>query len=140
MSLSFVQTSPGIIVAATVGYIGYGTFVQKGQMSWKLPAIVSTMFWGFSLYAIKEEGPFAFWQNHNQNFWGNQVFFDICFSVAIFWFAVLPRAQVVGMRIVPWFFYVCSTGSLGGLHMYARLLYLEETKAIQYPPLIQEKK
>ena len=126
MSLSFVQTSPGFILAGAVGCIGYSTFVQNKGPSWKLPAFVSAAFWGFTLYTISQEGLFGFWNNHIQNYWGNQVFFDLCFSVALFWLALLPRAQALAMPLAPWCFYVSTTASLGGLHMYARILYLEE--------------
>jgi hypothetical protein len=32
------------------------------------------------------------------------------------------------MAVLTWFLYVCVTASIGGLHMYARILYLEEQK------------
>lgn len=116
------------MLAATVGYLGYGTFVQNGQIPWKLPATTSILFWGFSLHCLAEEGLATVWRNHNQNFWGNQVLFDLCFSIAIFWFTLLPRARAVGMTALPWLVYICTTGSIGGLHWYARILYLEERK------------
>ena len=44
---------------------------------------------------------------------------------------MLPRAKAVGMNIAPWFLYVCATASVGGLHMYSRILYLEEQQKYQ---------
>lgn len=126
MSLSFVQASPGIMLAGVVGYLGYGTFVQQGDVSWKVPAVATIWFWGFSIYTIADEGLLAVIQNHNQNYWGNQVWFDLLYSVSLFWFALLPRAKLVRMPVIPWFLYVCSTASIGGLHMFARILFLEE--------------
>lgn len=116
------------MLGGALGALGYGTFVQKGNLSWRLPAVASAWFWGFTIYTIAQEGVVAVWQNHNQNYWGNQVFFDLLYSVALFWFAMLPRAKALGMPVLPWFSYVCSTASIGGLHMYARILYLEEQK------------
>ena len=132
MSLTFVQASPLVMLAGTVGILGYGTFCvsnkgsQHQQLSWKFPAFFSAWFWGFSIYTVAEEGILGFWPNHNSNLWGNQVFYDLLHSVALFWFALLPRARAVRMPILPWFMYVCSTASIGGLHMYARILYLEQ--------------
>ena len=132
MSLTFVQASPLVMLAGTVGILGYGTFCvsnkgsQHQQLSWKVPAFFSAWFWGFSIYTVAEEGILGFWPNHNSNLWGNQVFYDLLHSVALFWFALLPRARAVRMPILPWFLYVCSTASIGGLHMYARILYLEQ--------------
>jgi predicted ABC-type sugar transport system permease subunit len=126
MSLSFVETSPGFMLAGVLGGLVYGTFVQNGQISWKIPALGSAWFWVFTAYTIAQEGIIAVWNNHNHNFWGNQVFFDLLYSVTICWFALLPRAKAVGMPVLPWFMYTCSTGSIGAMHMYARILYLEE--------------
>lgn len=114
------------MLTGVVGTLTYGTFAQGGQVSWKLPAIASGWFWGFSIYTIAEEGLAPVWLNHNQNFWGNQIWFDLLYSVSIFWLALLPRAKAVGMPVLPWFLYTISTASIGGLHMYARILYLEE--------------
>lgn len=119
------------MIAGVVGYLGYGTFVQNGDVSWKLPAVVSIWFWGFSLFTIAEEGVLAVWQNHNHNYWGNQVWFDLLYSVSLFWFALLPRAKSVRMPVIPWFLYVCSTASIGGLHMFSRILFLEERERIE---------
>lgn len=130
MSLSFVKASPGCMLAGVFSILGYGTFVQKGEISWQLPALGTAWFWGFSAYTIAQEGVVAVWDNHNQNFWGNQVWFDLLYSVTLFWFTLLPRAKAVGMPVVPWFLYVCATASIGGMHMYARILYLEEQQAM----------
>ena len=130
MSFSFVQHSPGIMLVGAYTCLGYGTFVAD-KPSWKLPAIMSVWFWGFSIYTMVQEGILAVIQNHNQNYWGNQVWFDLLYSVSLFWFALLPRAKAVGMPILPWFLYVASTASIGGLHMYSRILYLEEQEQEQ---------
>ena len=62
---------------------------------------------------------------------GNQVWFDLLYSVSLFWFTMLPRARKVGMNVIPWCLYVCATASIGGLHMYSRILYLEEQQKDQ---------
>jgi hypothetical protein len=121
------------MLGGVIGYLGYGgTFVQSGEVSWKIPAVMSSFFWGFSIYTVAQEGLLAVWENHNKNFWGNQVWFDLLYSVSLFWFALLPRAKKLGMPVLPWFIYICgATGSIGGLHFYARILYLEEKQAIE---------
>ena len=119
------------MLAGVLATMGYGTFIGGGNLNWKVPALTSAWFWGFSAYTIYQEGVVAVWNNHNQNFWGNQVWFDLLYSVALWWFALLPRAKAVGMPILPWFVYSCATASIGGLHFYARILYLEEQQRQQ---------
>lgn len=122
-----------------LGYLSYATFSksqsseQFPNVSWKLPAVFSLGFGLFSVYTIAQEGVTMVWENHTQNFWGNQVWFDLLFSVGLFWLALAPRAAKLGMPVVPWFFYILSTASIGGLHLFARILYLEERLAESDP-------
>eukprot|EP00980_Cylindrotheca_fusiformis_P009997 scaffold2212_cov143-Cylindrotheca_fusiformis.AAC.15 len=122
------------MLGGVVGLLGYGTFVKDGDVSWKLPAAATVWFWGFSIYTISQEGILALLQNQNQNYWGNQIFFDLLYSICLFWFSMLPRAKALGMPVLPWFLYVCGTASVGGLHMFARILYLEENKPSEELP------
>ena len=41
---------------------------------------------------------------------------------------VFFSSKKLGMPVIPWFLYVMITASIGGMHMYARILYLEEKK------------
>lgn len=126
MSLSFVQTGPAIMLTGVVQYLSIGTFFQDGKVPWKVPAVVSVWFWAFSIYTLSQEGIAAFWYTHIRSLWANQVWYDLLYSISLFWFALIPRAKAVGMPLCPWLFYICATASIGGLHMYARILYLEE--------------
>ena len=142
MSLTFTNVSPGIMLFATVDFLLYATFVKCSSSSspsftsprfpnvgWRAPAVLSFAFGAFSIYTIAQEGWKKVWDNHTQNFWGNQVWFDLLFSVGLFWLALAPRAQKLGMPLWPWLLYIVSTASIGGLHFYARILYLEELAA-----------
>ncbi|CAJ1957458.1 unnamed protein product, partial [Cylindrotheca closterium] len=106
--------------------LGFGSFVHQKEPSWKIPAMVCAGFWGFTAFTVDQEGLFGFIPNHIMNYWRNQVFYDLLFSAGLFWFALAKRAKKVGMPLLPWFIYVVSVASLGGLNMYARILYLEE--------------
>lgn len=116
------------MLGGTVLGLGYGTFVHQKEPSWKIPAIISAGFWLFSIFTIYKEGVLGVIPNHTSNYWGNQVWYDLLFSIGIFWFALVERAKKIGMPLLPWFIYVVSTASIGGLHMYSRILYLEEQK------------
>lgn len=93
---------------------------------WIFPAVLSLTFFGFSLYAILTEGSTGFWVDHTRNAWGNQIWIDLLLAAALGWFLIVPRARAVGMRLVPWFIFVLTTGSIGFMAMLARLLYLEQ--------------
>jgi hypothetical protein len=43
------------MIAGVFSYLGYGTFIQNGDVSWKVPAATSAWFWGFSIYTIAQE-------------------------------------------------------------------------------------
>ena len=129
MSLSALQVGPAIMYGGVVLGLGYVTFVhEKHEPSWKIPAIMSAGFWAFTVFTVYKEGVLGVIPNHTSNYWGNQVWYDLLYSVGLLWFALVRRAKNVGMRLFPWFVYVLSTASIGGLHMYARILYLEEQK------------
>ena len=68
--------------------------------------------------------------NHTTNYWGNQVWYDLLQAVGMFWFTLAKRAKKLDMPLLPWFIYVVSTASIGGLHMYARILYLENQQGL----------
>ncbi|CAE6954617.1 unnamed protein product [Symbiodinium sp. CCMP2456] len=128
MSLSVVQLGPAIMYPGVVLGLGYGTFVRQQEPSWKIPAVMSAGFGAFSAFTIYKEGVLGVIPNHTSNYWGNQVWYDLLYSTGLFWLALVRRAKKLGMPLVPWFLYVVSTASIGGLHMYARILYLEEQK------------
>ncbi|KAL3929224.1 MAG: hypothetical protein SGBAC_012308 [Bacillariaceae sp.] len=128
MSLTIQQVGPAFMLGGAVLALGYGTFVHKKEPSWKIPSVICAWFWGFSAFTIYQEGVLGVIPNHTSNYWGNQVWYDLLYSVGIFWFALAERAKKLGMPLLPWLVYVLSTASIGGLHMYARVLYLEEQK------------
>ena len=100
---------------------------QPGDASprWPIPAGLSVAFLAFSLGAIVQEGPLGFWENHSQNLWGNQVWFDLLIAFGIGWLFAVPRARAVGMRPLPWLCALLLTGGIGLLAMLARIFYLE---------------
>ncbi len=94
---------------------------------WLLPAALSLLFLLFSIQAIMTEGLFGFWAEHTtRNLWGNQIWLDLLLALGIGWCLIVPQAQAIGMRPIPWFILIVCTGSIGCLAMMARLLYLRE--------------
>ncbi|KAL3933836.1 MAG: hypothetical protein SGBAC_010225 [Bacillariaceae sp.] len=128
MTLTIQQIGPAIMAGGLVLGMGYGTFVQKKEPSWKIPAVLCAGFWVFSAVTIYLEGFLNVIHNQTSNLWGNQIWYDLLFSVGLFWFAFVERAKKVGMPLLPWFIYVISVAGIGGLNMYARILYLEDRK------------
>ena len=96
--------------------------------SWLVPAVLATLFLGWSLYTVNAEGPFGFWAEHIRNAWGNQIWFDLLLAIAAAWALLLPRARAAGMRPAPWLVLIVCTGSIGLLAMLARCLFLETRK------------
>ncbi len=96
--------------------------------AWILPGIGALLFFGFSLFAVFQEGPTGFWPEHIRNFWGNQIWFDLLLSVLVGWTLIVPQAKAQGMRPLLWLVLIIATGSIGFLAMLSRLLYLKEAR------------
>ena len=110
------------LTSQVIGLLLIGlTCIRKLQ----LPATLFAAFLAFSLFAVITEGPLGFWQNHIQNAWGNQVWFDLLLAIGISWVFILPRAKAQSMRLPLWLMAICFTGCVGVLAMVARLLWLE---------------
>lgn len=90
-----------------------------------LAVIVCTVFLGFTLVQIGHEGVVMFFTNHSANLTGLQVWWDLVMSVLIAFFFIRPRAEAVGMNIVPWALLIGTTASIGLLAACARLFWLE---------------
>ena len=86
---------------------------------------LSVAFGLFTLFTIMREGLEQVVFNHNINFWGTQVWYDLLMAVTVALFFVVPRARAAGMSIVPWVVFVALTASVGLLAMVARLFWLE---------------
>ena len=92
-------------------------------------AVLSALFGVFSIVTLWQEGLIAVYTNHSQNLWGNQVWFDLLFAVAMSWTLLLPYARRHSMRILPWMIFVFATASIGLLAMAARVLYIEARRS-----------
>lgn len=126
--MTLTQIAPLVFGFAFVGYL----FVSLGQgfrLGWRVPALLSAVFFAWTAWAIVAEGPLGFWSVHTANLWGNQVWFDLLFAAAIGWTLILPRARAQGMNVTLWMFALPLSGCIGFLAMLARLLYLEERRA-----------
>ena len=86
---------------------------------------LSVAFGLFTLFTIMREGLEQVVFNHNINFWGTQVWYDLVMAVTVALFFIVPRARAAGMSIVPWVVFVALTASVGLLAMVARLFWLE---------------
>lgn len=92
---------------------------------WLLPAALSGALLVFSLVTVASEGVFALWVAHTESLWANQIWFDLLLAIGTAWALIVPRARVLGMRILPWLALIAATGSIGLLVMVARRMYLE---------------
>ncbi len=126
--MALTEIAPILMALAFVAYL-LTTLSGKTPSLWVMPALLSAAFLLWSVATIRVEGPLGFWENHTTDLWGNQVWFDLLFAVAIGWTLILPRAQAQGMRLLPWLVAVCATGCVGLLAMLARLFYLEDRAA-----------
>lgn len=86
---------------------------------------LSLAFGLFTLFTIMREGLEQVVFNHNINFWGTQVWYDLVMAVTVALFFIVPRARAAGMSIMPWVVFVALTASVGLLAMVARLFWLE---------------
>jgi hypothetical protein len=120
-----------IPILAAVAALAYVFFTLSGPLRpvWPVPALLSAAFLTWTVVTIAREGLMSVWQNHTQNFWGNQVWFDLLLAVGIGWTLILPRARAQRMRLFPWLVLICATASIGTLAMLARVIYLEERAA-----------
>jgi hypothetical protein len=119
---------PWIVGVAVVTLLMLATAAagQRRSHVWLLPAAASLAFLSWTLWAVTTEGPLGFWTEHTRNKWGNQIWFDLLFAVAIGWWLILPRARRAGLQVWIWLPIVVLTGCIGFLAMLARLLYCEE--------------
>jgi hypothetical protein len=92
-------------------------------------------FFAWSVYTMLVEPMNGCWTELTRNVWGNQIWFDLIFGVAIGWTLILSRARAVDMNIVLWFLFVVATANIGLSPMLARMLFLEEEKKFQYARL-----
>ncbi|NJN64774.1 MAG: hypothetical protein HC882_07775 [Acidobacteria bacterium] len=116
---------------AAAAFLAFSLFILSSEggsirNGWMFPAAASLAFFGFSLVAVSSEGMSGFWTEHTRNLWGNQIWIDLLLAVGIGWFLIVPQAKALGMRPLPWFLLVASTGCIGFLAMTARMLYLRE--------------
>lgn len=121
-----IVAAAGFVIAALLVIAGTKPPFVAG---WLLPAALSAAFLVFSLYAMAAEGPTAVWAEHTRNAWGNQIWLDLLLAVGIAWTVIVPQAQSVGMRPLPWLVAVLLTGCIGLLAMLSRLLYLQQRHA-----------
>ncbi len=119
-----------LIGAALVGPIVLSIVIRNERIgSPALAALLSLAFGVFTLFTIAREGVEQVVFNHNLNFWGTQVWYDLIIAVSIALFFVAPRARAVGMNLWPWAIFVALTASIGLLAMIARLFWLERQSA-----------
>ncbi|ABC63753.1 hypothetical protein [Erythrobacter litoralis] len=119
-----------LIGAALVGPILIYIVVNREPTGSPLAAAgLSIAFALFTAFTIAREGVGQVIANHNLNYWGTQVWYDLLIAVSIALFFILPRARAAGMHVVPWTIFVALTASIGLLAMVARLFWLERHAA-----------
>lgn len=126
--MTLTTTAPFVAGLALVAYL-VATLNPRMRLPWQVPAVLSVLFLGWSVWAILAEGPTGFWPIHTANLWGNQVWFDLLLAAGIGWTLMVSRARAAGMNVALWLPVVPLSGSIGLLAMFARLLYLEERRA-----------
>jgi hypothetical protein len=100
-----------------------------GANAWRIPAVLSAVFFVLSLDVIAKAGPFGFVAEHRHGPWGLQILCDLILSAGTGLALLLPRARAVGMKPIPWMLLIAATGSIGLLAMTARCLFLESRAA-----------
>lgn len=125
--MSMLHALPLIAYLGCVIIIVMIALGSKGSLRhrWIIPASLGAMFLVFSIHTVVQEGLIQFWVNHTTNLAGNQVWFDLIFAVTISFYLLAPRAQAVGMRLLPWGIAVFSTACIALLPMLARVIWLE---------------
>jgi uncharacterized membrane protein len=126
--MMLLEIAPILAAVAALAYVFF-TLSGPARPVWQVPAVLSAAFLLWTMATIAHEGLAAVWQNHTQNFWGNQVWFDLLLAVVIGWTLILPRARAQRMQVLPWLLLICATASIGTLAMLARVIYLEEKAA-----------
>ena len=127
--MTFFEIAAWVVGLVTVAFLSFITFRKtrtKHVPPWIFPASLSALFCGWSVWSIMLEGPTGFWPVHTGSAWGNQVWFDLLFAVAIAWWLILPTARALGMRVRLWLLLVIGTGCIGFLAMLARYCFLLE--------------
>jgi hypothetical protein len=98
--------------------------------AWLVPAALSAAFLGLSLVAVVDEGVLGFWENHNTNYWGNQVWVDLLLAFGLGWYLLQPRLRAHGQSPWGWLLLMLCTGSIGLLAALARVLYLDSRRRV----------
>lgn len=126
--MTLTTIAPFVTGFAFVTYL-VASLNPRFRLAWQVPAVLSVLFLGWSVWAIVTEGPTGFWPIHTANLWGNQVWFDLLLAAGIGWTLIVPRARAAEMNVALWLPVVPLSGCIGFLAMLARLLYLEERRA-----------
>lgn len=120
----------GIPIFSFVLLVGFAILRTREDSSlsfdWRLPALLGTVLFGLSLYAIVTEGLLGFWANHAFNFWGSQVWVDLIMASALSWYFLASEAKRLRMNLVPWLILFLLSGSVGLYAMLSRILYLKK--------------
>ena len=72
---------------------------QSQNIRWIIPATFFVAFLAFSVVAVAAEGPLGFWENHTQDYWGNQVWLDLLLALGVSWCLLVPKAKELGMKL-----------------------------------------
>jgi len=99
------------------------------NLPWYISALLAVIFAGWTMHAAVAEGMTGFWDEHRRGAWANQIWFDLLIAAAMAFTLLLPRARAARMHIWPWLILVIATGSIGLAAMFARCLYLEQSRA-----------
>ncbi|HON80529.1 MAG TPA: hypothetical protein PK544_18705 [Spirochaetota bacterium] len=129
--MTLTSILPLIAGAGAAMFLGYTIIAREKKMKngWIFPAVISIMFFGWSVFSAVYGGAAGFWVEHTRNYWGVQIWFDLLLAVCIGWFFIVPKAGALNMKLVPWGVLVLATGCIGFTAMVSRMLYLEEKAA-----------
>lgn len=119
--------------SALTGFILFGIIALNDGIREKagatFPLIIAALFLAFTIFISVHEGVAPLLAVLNGNFWGNQIFLDLVFSLGIAWAVLIPRMKAVGMQPLPYIFAMLGTGSIALMVMLARLIQLERRSA-----------
>lgn len=129
--MTYLEIGP-LLSAALFVIVAITIMLKDNQLktnSWIIPAMFCAIFTLFSVITVIEEGPLGFWPNHTQDLWGNQVWFDLLFALAMVWVLLVPKAKALGMRLPLWLLFICMSGSIGMSAMLTRYFYLQSRRS-----------
>ena len=95
--MSINELIPPLVAIVVIVFVLFIAFGQHRPLkgSWLIAAIVSAVFFAFSLYTVVSEGPFGFWAEHVRYNWGNQIWLCLLLAASIGWYLIVLQVKAL---------------------------------------------